>query len=110
MLLLLEANSDSWGTSLVLPLGIQKHLFHRLSENAGDLESERQTGVVFARFKCVDRAASDSDLRRKLCLRPFLLRPQDTQPGLHRYRQEYRINPTLHKIIIRGGMPSHERG
>ena len=46
MLFLLEANSDLRGTSLVLPLGIQKHLFYRLSENAGDLESERQTGIV----------------------------------------------------------------
>jgi hypothetical protein len=71
MLLLLEANSDLRGASLVLPLGVQKHLLYRASENATDLESDRQTGVVLARFKCVDRAASDSDLRRKLRLRPL---------------------------------------
>jgi len=109
MLLLLEANSDLRGTSLILPLGIQKHLFHRLSENASDLESQRQTGIVLAGFKGDDRAASYSDLRGKFCLRPFLFRSQDTQPRLHRYRREYRINPTLHKTIMSGGMPSHDK-
>src|SRR5580704_1972246 len=79
------------------------------SENASDLDSERQTRIVLAGFKCDDRAASYSDLRGKLCLRPFLFRSQDAQASLHRYRHEYRINPRLHKTIMSGGMPSHDR-
>ena len=67
-LLLQERDSDLQGCGLALLLGIQKDIFDVLSKSACDLESQRQTRIVFAGFNGVDRSASNSDKGCKLGL------------------------------------------
>src|SRR5216684_62685 len=92
----------------LLILLIKKNLFHGLTKGAGDLESKWQTWVVLSSLNCVDGSTSDADMDRKLGLRPFLLCAQHAKARLHRYRQEYKIRPMLHRMSIRIGIPSQE--
>src|SRR5947208_16603915 len=66
----------AWRTTRICggAVWVQEHLFYVLAKDAGDLESERKTRIVAARFNGVDAGTRHSDVRREFCLRPLLFR------------------------------------
>src|SRR5271169_3819544 len=91
-----------------LGLLIEKYFFDVLTEETRNLNSQGQARIVFARLNGIDGLARDADPGGQLRLRPLDFRPQNTQPGLHRYRQEKRNRPTLQAMSCRASMPPHD--
>ena len=61
-------------------------LFDRMSEERGDLEGEREAGIVPAGFDGVDGLALDAQPLGQLRLRQVVPRTEDAQFVLHWYR------------------------
>ncbi len=87
----------------MLSFRVEEDFFNVLAEHAGDLKRQVEAWFVLARFNRVDALACHTYGLSEFGLRPLFFSPQNTEPGLHWYRQEARIRPMLQNAIINAG-------
>lgn len=63
---------------------MEKNLFDGLAEGVGNIESEREAGIILPGFDCVDGLPGNGEPLGEASLRPVVFRAQDFDPIFQR--------------------------
>src|SRR5260370_41465608 len=79
-----------------------ENLLHRPVENLGDLECQRQTGIILFGLNGIDRLPRYSEFVGEIGLRPVELAPQIAHAVFHWYLRQAMPRPRHQSMISRG--------